>query len=143
MSRNRLLVIAGGLALAATVSLVSGIVLLSRDIGEYIAGHYQEYAHDASTKRYVCAGSPKQVADTLAHYKTPAARASNGGSEYLRYSRNVVIVGPEGTRACSIRVEDLGAGYGHGSYVFLGPGFTPGSPSGGSGGSPGGPGGVK
>lgn len=143
MTRNRLLLIAGGLALAATISLVSGIVLVSRDVSSYVAGHYQEYAHDANAKRYVCSGSPKQVADTLAHYKSPSARASNGENEYLRYSDYVVIVGPDGTRPCSIRVEDLGAGYSHGSYVFLGPGFTPGSPSGGSGGRPGGPGGVK
>ncbi|MBI2698816.1 MULTISPECIES: DUF4247 domain-containing protein [Mycobacterium] len=143
MSRNRLLMIAGGLALAATVSLISGIVLVSRDVGEYIAGHYQQYARDANAKRYLCTGTPHQVADTLAHYKTPSARAADGGNEYLRYSDYVVIVGPDGTRPCSIRVEDLGAGYRHGSYVFLGPGFTPGSPSGGSGGSPGGPGGAK
>lgn len=143
MTRNRLLVVAGGLALAATVSLVFGIVLVSRDVGSYIAGHYQQYAHDANANRYSCSGSPSQIADTLAHYKSPAARASDGGNEYLRYSDYVVIVGPDGTRPCSIRVEGLGAGYSHGSYVFLGPGFTPGSPSGGSGGSPGGPGGVK
>lgn len=143
MTRNRLLLVAGGLALAATVSLVFGIVLVSRDVGSYIADHYQAYAHDANANRYSCSGSPKQVADTLTHYKSPSARASDGGNEYLRYSDYVVIVGPDGTRPCSIRVEDLGAGYSHGSYVFLGPGFTPGSPSGGSGGRPGGPGGVK
>jgi hypothetical protein len=120
-----------------------GLVLASRDVGSYIAEHYQEYAHDANGKRYACTGSPKRVADTLAHYKAPSARASNGSSEYLRYSRYIVVVGPDGIRPCSIRVESLGAGYSHGSYIFLGPGFTPGSPSGGSGGSPGGPGGSK
>ncbi|MEQ0669918.1 DUF4247 domain-containing protein, partial [Mycobacterium tuberculosis] len=52
---------------------------------------------------------------------------------------NIVTVGPDGTYPCIIRVENLSAGYNHGAYVFLGPGFTPGSPSGGSGGSPGGP----
>ncbi len=143
MSRNRLLWIAGGLAVAASACLGVGLVLLTRDIGSFVAGHYQEYAHDANARRYVCMGSPKQVADTLTHYKKPSARASNGDNEYLRYSRYIVVVGPDGTRACSIRVEGLSAGYSHGSYVFLGPGFTPGSPSGGSGGRPGGPGGAK
>jgi len=31
----------------------------------------------------------------------------------------------------------------YGAFIFLGPGFSPGSPSGGAGGTPGGPGGVK
>lgn len=143
MSRNRLLWIAFGLAVAASAFLGVGLVLANRDVGAYIAEHYQEYAHDANGKRYVCTGSPKQVADAIAHYKSPSARASNSGSEYLRYSNYIVIVGPDGGRPCSIRVESLNAGYSHGSYVFLGPGFTPGSPSGGSGGRPGGPGGTK
>jgi len=143
VSRNRLLWVAFGLAVAASAFLGVGLVLVNRDIGSYIAEHYQEYAHDANGKRYVCTGSPKQVADTLADYKTPSARASNGNSEYLRYSNDIVIVGPDGNYPCSIRVEPLSAGYSHGAFIFLGPGFTPGSPSGGSGGSPGGPGGTK
>lgn len=80
---------------------------------------------------------------TLVKYQTPAARASHTDTEYLRYRNNIVTVGPDGTYPCIIRVENLSAGYNHGAYVFLGPGFTPGSPSGGSGGSPGGPGGSK
>ena len=43
----------------------------------------------------------------------------------------------------SIRVEDLGGGYSGGAFVFLGPGFNPGSPSGGVRGGGGGPGSVK
>ena len=81
-------------------------------------------------------GSPEQVADTLADYQEPEARAANGNNEYLRYSNNIVIVGPDGNYPCSIRVESLGAGYSHGAFIFLGPGFTPGSPSGGAGGTP-------
>ncbi|CAM3388002.1 hypothetical protein BST27_28985 [Mycobacterium intermedium] len=143
MSRNRLLLIAAGLAACGLVSLIFGVVLLSRNIESYVASHYHEYSHDVNGKRYVCSGSPKQVADTLAHYKSPAARASSGANHYLRYNRVIVIVGPDGGYPCSIRVEPLSAGYNHGSFIFLGPGFTPGSPSGGSGGSPGGPGGTK
>lgn len=143
MSRNRLLVLAGALAVAATVSLSFGIVLLHKNIAAYIASHYREESRDANGTRYFCTGSPTQVADTLAHYQAPAARAANGDNQYLRYSHNIVIVGPDGSYPCSIRVEPLSAGYSHGSFIFLGPGFTPGSPSGGSGGSPGGPGGSK
>ncbi|CQD22130.1 hypothetical protein BN000_05502 [Mycobacterium europaeum] len=143
VSRNRLLVIAGALAVAAVACLVPGIILLQKNIGSYIAGHYHEYAHDADGTRYECSGSPEDVADTLAEYQAPQARAANGNNEYLRYSNNIVIIGPDGNRPCSIRLEGLNAGYSHGAFIFLGPGFTPGSPSGGAGGTPGGPGGTK
>ncbi len=143
MTRNRLLLIAGGLAVAAVACLVPGIMLLHKDIGSYIASHYREYSRDADGTRYECSGSPDDVADTLANYEAPAARAANDDNEYLRYSSDIVIVGPDGTRPCSIRVEELGARYSHGGFIFLGPGFTPGSPAGGVGGSPGGPGGTK
>ncbi|WP_156689206.1 DUF4247 domain-containing protein [Mycobacterium sp. Marseille-P9652] len=143
MTRNRLLLIAGGLAAAAVACLVPGIMLLHTDVNSYIASHYREYARDADGTRYDCSGSPDDVADTLAGYQAPAARAAEGDSEYLRYSGDIVIVGPDGTRPCTIRVEDLGARYSHGGFIFLGPGFSPGSPAGGTGGSPGGPGGIK
>lgn len=143
MSRNRLFVIAGALAIAATVCLVFGIILSQKNIASYIASHYREYAHDANGTRYECSGSADDVADTLAEYQAPEARAANGDNEYLRYSNNIVTVGPDGSHPCSIRLESLNAGYGHGAFIFLGPGFTPGSPSGGAGGSPGGPGGTK
>jgi hypothetical protein len=143
MSRKGLFWIAGGLAVAATVSLVFGIVLLNKNIASYIAGHYHEYSRDANGTRYQCTGSPEQVADTLADYQAPEARVDNGKNLYLRYNNNIVIVGPDGSYPCSIRVEPLSAGYSHGAFIFLGPGFTPGSPSGGAGGTPGGPGGTK
>jgi Domain of unknown function (DUF4247) len=143
VSRKGLFWLSGGLAVAAIASLVFGIVLLNKNIGSYIASHYHEYAHDANGTRYQCSGSPEQVADTLADYQAPEARADNANNEYLRYSNNIVVVGPDGNYPCSIRVEGLGGGYSHGAFIFLGPGFTPGSPSGGAGGSPGGPGGTK
>ncbi|SPM37296.1 hypothetical protein MRAB57_5139 [Mycobacterium rhizamassiliense] len=143
LSRNGLLLVSGGLAFAAIASLVFGIILLNKDIGSYIAGHYHEYSRDANGTRYQCTGKPDEVADALADYQEPDARADNGNNEYLRYSNNIVIVGPDGKYPCSIRVEPLSAGYSHGSFIFLGPGFGPGSPSSGAGGTPGGPGGTK
>lgn len=143
MTGRQLLWLAGGLAAASVISLILGIILLQKDVGSYIASHYHEYAHDANGTRYLCSGSPGHIADTLAEYQEPEARASAGGNDYLRYSNNIVIVGPDGTHPCSIRVESLNAGYNHGSFIYLGPGFTPGAPSSGSGGSPGGPGGTK
>jgi hypothetical protein len=143
MSRNRLFVMALLLAIASFGSLFGGIMLLHKDIRSYIASHYREYAHDADGTRYLCDGSPAKVANTLAGYQSPAARASNAGSQYMRYNDAIVSVGPDGPHPCSIRVEDLSAGYSHGAFMFLGPGFYPGAPSSGTGGSSGGPGGTK
>lgn len=143
MSRNRLFLMAIGLAVTSLTSLILGISLQHKDIRSYIAAHYQQYSTDADGTRYVCQGSPAAVANTLADYQRPAARASNGGTQYLRYDDAIVTVGADGQRPCSIRVEGLGGGYSHGAFIFLGPGFYPGSPSSGSGGSSGGPGGTK
>jgi hypothetical protein len=143
MSRNHLFLLAIGLAVASLASLVGGISMQHKDIRSYIASHYQEYARDAGGTRYLCTGSPAQVADTLTGYQGPAARANNAGTQYMRYNDAIVSVGPDGTHPCSIRVEDLAAGYSHGAFIFLGPGFYPGSPARGSGGSTGGPGGTK
>ena len=143
MSRNRLFLVAGGLAAAATASLIFGIMLLQKNIASYIASHYHEYSRDANGTRYACNGSPAQVAETLDDYLEPEADAVSGKNHYLRYANNIVIVGPDGKYPCSIRLENLNAGYSHGAFVFLGPGFTPGSPAHGSGGRPGGPGGTK
>ncbi|WP_019730456.1 DUF4247 domain-containing protein, partial [Mycobacterium avium] len=77
MSRNRLFVIAGALAVAAVVCLVTGIILLQKNIASYVAGHYHEYARDVNGTRYQCTGSPEQVADTLSEYAEPAARADD------------------------------------------------------------------
>ena len=143
MSRNRLFVIAVVLAMTSFTSLFFGISLQHKDIRSYIASHYREYSRDADGTRYLCEGSPAKVANTLAGYQSPAARASNAGSQYLRYDDAIVSVGPDGEHPCSIRVEGLGGGYSHGAFIFLGPGFYPGAPSSGTGGSSGGPGGTK
>lgn len=136
-------VMALALAVTSAISLIFGITLLHKDIRSYVSRHYREYSRDVGGTRYACDGSPTQVADTLAGYQHPAARAANAGSQYLRYNNEIVTVGPDGGHPCSIRVEDLSAGYNHGAFVFLGPGFYPGSPRSGSGGSSGGPGGTK
>jgi hypothetical protein len=143
MSRNGLFLLAIGLAIGSVVSLVFGISMQHKDIRSYIASHYHEYSRDAGGTRYLCTGSPTQVADTLTGYQSPAALADNAGTQYLRYDDAIVSVGADGTHPCSIRVEDLAAGYSHGAFIFLGPGFYPGSPARGSGGSTGGPGGTK
>jgi hypothetical protein len=143
VTRNRLFMVAVVLAIASLGSLIGGVTLLHKDIRTYVADHYREYARDAGGTRYVCEGSPTTVADTLGDYQSPAARASSAGTQFLRYNDAIISVGPDGPHPCSIRVEDLSAGYSHGAFIFLGPGFYPGAPTGGAGGSSGGPGGTK
>jgi hypothetical protein len=143
VSRNRLFLVAGALTAASITCMIVGISLLHKDIRSYVAAHYHEYAHDAGGTRYACDGSPTHVTNALTEYQDPEAHATSAGTQYLRYDDAIVTVGPDGKYPCSIRVEDLGAGYSHGAFIFLGPGFYPGAPSGGAGGSPGGPGGIK
>jgi hypothetical protein len=142
MSRVHLFVLSGGLVVAAAVCLYFGITLLP-DIRSYVTDNYQQYSGSGDTARYACTGSPNDVADDLAEAQDPNAQASDGKTSYLRYDDNIVTVGPDGNHPCSIRIEGLAAGYNHGTYLFLGPGFYPGSPASGSSGSPGGPDGTK
>ncbi|EHI10727.1 hypothetical protein KEK_21355 [Mycolicibacterium thermoresistibile ATCC 19527] len=143
-SSTRLYLLSGALAIAGLVCLMLGISLKSKDIRTHIAENYAAYSHGAEVTKYRCTDSPASVAARLVDYQRPEAQASDRGSEYLRYDDDIVIVGPDGNRPCAIQVEDVrGSRYSGGAFIFLGPGFYPGAPSGGSGGSPGGPGGGK
>ncbi|HTM83382.1 MAG TPA: DUF4247 domain-containing protein [Mycobacterium sp.] len=142
MTRNQYFLLAAGLAVAGVLFLIFGISQMS-DVRSYVAKNYSQYSSDTRGAHYACDESPKTVADKLAAYKRPDARASDRDIEYLRYDDYIVTVGADSPRSCSIRIEDLAAGYSRGSYIFLGPGFTPGSPAGGSSGSSGGPNGAK
>ncbi len=143
VSRNALFALSGMLVALGAVLLFAGMAMLSKDIRGHVSENYRQYSADGGDGRYECAGSPAAVADDLAGYDEPESRATDRGSEYLRYPDDIVIVGPEGGYPCSIRVEDINSRYSGGGFIFLGPGFTPGSPAGGAGGSPGGPGGTK
>jgi len=138
MSRARLLIIAAILAVLGVVLLVIGATV-QPDIRSYVDKHYRSYA----AGQYLCDGSPEQVANDLARAHEPEARATDQGKYYLRYPDDIITVGPLAGHPCTVRVEDLNSGYRSGHYVFLGPGFNPGSPSQGPDIDSGGPGGVK
>ncbi len=143
VTRTVLFGLSAALGALGVVLLIAGIALQSKDVRGHVRDTYRQYSADGSNGRYECSGSPKSVADDIAAYDAPEARASDRGTEYLRYNDDIVTVGPEGQYPCSIRVEDTNARYSGGGFIFLGPGFFPGSPAGGSGGSSGGPGGTK
>jgi hypothetical protein len=141
MTRGNLFALSGLLALGGFLCLWLAMSVMDDDIRSHIAETYPRAA--TGTDTYTCTGLPAEVADDLADHVAPEARATDRGSTYLRYDDEIVTVGPDGTWPCTVRVEDLGARYSSGGFIFLGPGFFPGSPSGGSGGSSGGPDGNK
>ena len=128
------------LALAGAVLLLAACSA-SSDIRRFLDQTYERRSMQGDTVTYSSGDPVGTTVTRIVGRQQPAARQADGGSEYLRYDDDIVIVSaaPGGS---TIRVEDLDDGYRGGAFVFLGPGFTPGSPSGGSGGG-GGPGDVK
>ena len=144
MKRSNLFWLAGGLAVAGFALLFIGISLMGNNIRSTRGRENTRNTRATGTaRRYACDGSPELVANEIADMQEPEARASDRGTEYLRYEDDIVSVGPDGGRPCSIRVEDTDARYSSGGFIFLGPRLHAGLPAGGSGGSPGGPDGSK
>jgi Domain of unknown function (DUF4247) len=130
---------------AAVLAVVAALLLSgcgsADDIRGYLSERYELHGRSGDTATYNAIGSP--VGPTTAAIVgafPPAARAADGGSEYLRYDDDIVVVSaiPQGS---AILVEDLDDGYRSGRYRHLGPGFDPGSPAGGD--TDGGPGDGK
>lgn len=130
-----------GVAVAVAVALLTACSGQS-DIRKFIADTYEQRSSTRDTATFASTDPVGTTTARIVQRKEPAARQADGGAEYLRYDDDIVIVSPD-PAGSSIRVEDLGGGYSGGAFVFLGPGFNPGSPSGGVRGGGGGPGGVK
>jgi hypothetical protein len=110
------------------------------EVRNFIEDSYRLQNTSGDTATYSAATPVGVTTAAIVGAVPPAARQADGGAEYLRYDDDIVIVSPTPTGS-TVRVEDLDDRYRSGHYVFLGPGFTPGSPAGGSYG--GGPGDVK
>lgn len=123
----------------AVAGLVSAAVLLAgcgsgSDVRDFLRDSYDLQNSSGDTDTY---SSPDPVGTTtsaIVGATRPAERAADGGNEYLRYPDDIVIVSPS-PGGSSVRVEDIDGRYSNGFFVFLGPGFRPGSPAGGGGGS--------
>ncbi|RSZ65183.1 DUF4247 domain-containing protein [Corynebacterium hylobatis] len=129
-------------AVAAGIAVLAALIAVgSGDLDDRMG---QSFAATSATT-YQCAGTPAETADRIEEEVGRAqSRATDpaDGSEYLRYRRNLISVTQDANGSCSIRVEDLGR-VNNGTFVYLGTGFSPGSPSGSSGGSSGSGSGVK
>lgn len=98
-----------------------------------------------AVKEGECTGTVTAQADAIEENKKPAARATDPktGVIYLRYSSLIVTVDPNHQpTGCFVRTENLDR-LDSGALMYLGSGFSPGSPSGSSGGRSGSGGGVK
>ena len=133
-----------GLARAGAVAVALVVLVAcsgSSDVRRFLADTYQLERTDGDTVTYSSSAPVGTTTTQIVQRQEPAARQADGGAEYLRYDDDIVVVtaAPGGS---TVRVEDLDDGYRGGAFIFLGPGFNPGSPAGGAGGG-GGPGDVK
>jgi len=126
----------------ATTLLAAVLVLAGcgsgNDVRDFIEDTYALQSRNGDAATYASNEPVGRTASRIVGAVNPAARQADGGSEYLRYDDDIVIVSAA-SGGSTVRVEDLDGRYRNGFFAFLGPGFRPGSPAGGSGG----PGDVK
>ncbi len=128
--------------LLPTILLTACLVLtgcgIGNDVEDFIANTYVLRSSSGDIATYASNEPVGTTTSRIVNAVNPAERQTDGGSEYLRYDVDVVIVSaaPGGS---TVSVEDLDGRYRNGFFAFLGPGFRPGSPAGGSGG----PGDIK
>lgn len=125
--------------------LVAGLALagcgIGRDVRDLVASTYRLQDRIGDTAVYASTAPVASTTARITNAIPPAARTANGGSDYLRYDDDIVIVSRAPTGS-TVRVEDLDGRFSRGGFLFLrSPGFRPGSPAGGRLG--GGPGDVK
>lgn len=127
-------------ALLTAVLLLAGCGV-GRDVRDVVASTYRFQSRTGDTEVYTSGDPVGPTTTTIVNAIPPAARAADGGAEYLRYDDDIVIVQPA-PAGSTVRIEDLDGRFSRGGFLFLGvPGFRPGSPA--AGGLGGGPGDVK
>ena len=119
--------------------LIAAVVLLAgcgvgADIRDFLAETYELQSSSDDTAVYSSPDPVGSTTETIVEAVPPAERAADGGNEYLRYDDDIVIVSAAADGS-TVRVEDVDGRYSRGAFVFLGPGFRPGSPAGGGAGS--------
>lgn len=122
-------------ALIATALVLAGCGF-DNDVRDFIDNTYALQNRFGDTAIYASDDPVGPTTSTIINAVNPAARAADGGSEYLRYDDDIVIVSAA-LGGSTIRVEDLDDRYRGGFFAFLGAGFRPGAPGTGFGGGPG------
>lgn len=98
------------------------------DVRGFLDDTFDEQGSSGDTSTYLAAAPVAATAAQISGAVRPAAQASDGGAEYLRYDDDIVVVSQDAAGS-QVRVEDLDGAYQDGQYAYLGPGFTPGSPA--------------
>jgi len=98
-------------------------------VRDFVDGTFDEQGVSGDTATYLSTDPVDRTAATIAGGVVPVVRATDAGTEYLRYDDDIVIVSPAGATS-TVRVEDLDGAYRNGQYAYLGSGFDPGSPAG-------------
>ncbi|MCK9928906.1 DUF4247 domain-containing protein [Frankia sp. Mgl5] len=131
-ARSARVALAVPLALAVAVLPACGG---DSNVRGWLTDSYRRTDTRGDTESYLSTEPVDRTAAAIAAGVAPAARASDGGSQYLRFADDIVIVSAAAAGAGStVRVEDLDDGFSRGQYARLGSGFTPGSPAGKDGG---------
>lgn len=123
------------------ISLVLALIFSALAVGTASGGvedHLRKNYNRVSSGTYSCTKTVQDTANDIAKQDPPIARQfdSATGTEYLRYNRRIVSVSATGSTNCTIKIENLDR-FNNGTFVYLGPGFTPSAPSNSSGGSSG------
>jgi hypothetical protein len=112
---------------AVALTLLAGCGAGS-DVRGFLDDTFDEQSESGDTSTYLAAAPVAAAASQISGAVPPAAQASDAGTEYLRYDDDIVVVSPA-SGGSAVRVEDLEGPYRDGTYAYLGPGFTPGSPA--------------
>jgi hypothetical protein len=118
-----------GLALLVGVGVLVTACGSGTPVRDFLSGAYNQLNSAGDVVTYQSGDGVGPTAQRIAGSVPPAARASDAGTEYLRYNDDLVVVQPAGGQS-NVRVEDLDGDYSNGRYSYLGSGFDPGSPAG-------------
>ena len=121
------------MALAAAVLALAGCGI-GNDVRNFIDNTYALQNRFGDTAVYASDDPVGPTTSTIVNAVNPAARAADGGAEYLRYDDDIVVVSPAAGGGSQVLAEDLDGRYRSGGFAYLGAGFSPGSPAAGDGG---------
>jgi hypothetical protein len=106
----------------ATVLVASALILAGcgydGDVRDFINDTYVLQSSNGDTAVYASDDPVGPTTSTIVNAVNPAARQSDGGSEYLRYDDDIVIVSAA-LGGSTVRVEDLDGRYRGGFFAFL------------------------
>lgn len=120
------------------LAFILGVVLVAAgtDAVRYVRENYTPVA--GSSQTFECKGDRGATVADISDHERPDAQDTSGGTDYLRYNDDMIMVGASGGLGCRVQIDENSRTLRSGGFLFLGGGFGPRSPSSSSGGSSGG-----